>query len=67
MKTKAELKLALLDIAEGLRDELANGHLGDFVPVTLEERIAALCQKAWDAIEHPSVYDADKIRKAVKK
>jgi hypothetical protein len=66
MKTKAQLELALLEIAEGLRDELANGHLGDFVPPRIEAKIEALSQKAWDALEHPSIVDAENIRKAAK-
>lgn len=65
MKTKAELKLALLEIAEGLRDELAYGQLGDYVPQRMEAKIEELSQKAWDALEHPSVQDANNIRNAV--
>jgi hypothetical protein len=59
----ARLKLALLEIAEGLRDELADGHLGDFVPPTMERRIEILGQKAWDALGNPSVKDAHDIRR----
>ena len=57
------LRAALLKVAEGLRDELAHGHLGDYIPPTMEERIALLSQVAWDALGHPSVMDADRIRK----
>ncbi len=64
-KSKAELKLALLEIAEALRDELSYGYLGDFVPVAMERRIEAISQKVWDALEHPSVQDVANIRKAV--
>lgn len=57
------LRLALLNVAEGLRDELADGHLSDYLPSTMEQHIEALSQMAWDALGHPSVQDAERIKR----
>ncbi len=60
-KTKGELQLALLEVAEGLKRELEFG-LADFVPPTLAARIETLSSKCWDALENPSMADCDRIK-----
>jgi hypothetical protein len=65
MKTKPQLRLALLKIAEGLKNELPHMEFFD-IPDGVMERLKALEKIAWDALENPSVADCQRIQEQAK-